>query len=149
MDSVNGESAMNDLNQSDIEKTCKQLFDEFRGILSWKWDDWVGTILAEFSADKKEDIRAILEKFFPASWDSSNIDTAPQIVQTLDEHLGGIRPTQLLFTTHPDHNAFVFCAWWPWGSQMTISLRIAIFDKNLSKAEESKLIEQLKVWAQI
>lgn len=51
---------MNDLNQSDIETICKQLLDEFRGILSWKWDDLIGTILAEFSADKEEDVRAIL-----------------------------------------------------------------------------------------
>ena len=140
---------MNDLNQSDIETICKQLFDEFRGILSWKWDDWIRTILAEFSADKEKDIRAILEKFLPISWDSSTINTAPQIVQTLGKHLGGLRPTQLLFSSHPSHDAFVFCAWWPWGDGMTISLRIAPFDKNLPKPEENKLLEQMKVWAEI
>ena len=140
---------MNDLNQSDIETICKQLLDEFRGILSWKWDDLIGTILAEFSADKEEDVRAILEKFLLISWDSSNINTAPQIVQTLGKHLGGLRPTQLLFSSDPSHDAFVFLAWRPWGNGMTISLRIAPFDKNFSKPVENKLIEQLKVWAEI
>ena len=139
---------MNDLNPSDIETICKQLFDEFRGILSWKWDDWVGTILSEISTDKEEDIRVLLEKSLPISWDSSNINTAPQIVQTLDKHLGGLRPTQRLFTSHPSDVAFVFCAWWPWGSGMAISLRISLFDKNLSKSEENKLKEQLKVWSE-
>jgi len=140
---------MNDLNQPDIETICKQLFDEIRDILSWKWDDWIGTIMTEFSVDKEEDIRTIVEKFFPVSWDSSTINKAPQIVQTLDKHLGGLRPSQLLFSSHPSHDAFVFCAWWPWGDGTTISLRIAPFDKNLSKPEEDKLIEQLKVWAEI
>jgi hypothetical protein len=31
---------MNNLNQSDIERICKQFFDDFRGVLSWKWDNW-------------------------------------------------------------------------------------------------------------
>ena len=140
---------MADLNGSDIETICKQLFDDFRGILSWKWDDWIGTILAEFSVDEEEDVRAILEKILPISWDSSTINTAPQIVQTLGEHLGGLTPTQLLFSSHPSHDAFVFCAWWPWGNGMTISLRVSAFDKNLSKPEAKKLIAQLKVWAEI
>ena len=140
---------MNDLNQTDIETICRQLFDEFRGILSWKWDDWIRTILAEFSAEKEEDIRAILDNFLPISCDSSTINTAPQIVQTLGKHLGGLRPTQLLFISHPSDDAFVFCAWWPWGDGMTISLRIAPFEKNLSNPAEHKLIEQLKVWAEI
>lgn len=140
---------MADLNQSDIETICKQLFDDFRGILSWKWDDWIGTILAEFSADKEQDVRAILEKILPISWDSSTINKAPQIVQTLGEHLGGLRPTQLLFSSHPSRDALVFCAWWPWGNGMTISLRIAPFEKDLSNPAGHKLIEQLKVWAEI
>jgi hypothetical protein len=140
---------MNDLNQSDIERTCKQIIDDFRGVLSWKWDNWVGSILSEFNTEIEKDIRVSLEKSLPLFWDSSSIQTAPQIVQTLNNRLGGIRPTQLLFTTPPSNDAFVFCAWWPWGSGMAISLRIAPFNKNLSKSEEDVLTEQLKVWAKI
>lgn len=115
---------MNDLNQSDIELICKQLFDEFQGILSWKWDDWIGTFLAEFSTDREKKIRTILGKHLPISWDSSTIKKAPQIVQALDEHLGGLRPTQFLFSSNPSNKVFVFCAWWPWGNGLNISLRI-------------------------
>ena len=140
---------MNDSNPSDIEAICKQLFDEFSGVLSWKWDDWVGTILAEFDAGKKEDVGAILGKFLPISWDGANIDTAPQIIQELDEHLGGLRPTQLLLNSDPTDNAFVFCAWWPWGNGETVSLRVAFFDNNLSKSEDDALTERLKIWAGI
>jgi hypothetical protein len=54
-----------------------------------------------------------------------------------------------MILSEPSSGAFVFCAWWPWGNGMTISLRIMPFDNNLSKAEKDKLIEQLKVWAEI
>ena len=140
---------MNNQDQFDNQTICKQLFDKFRGILSWKWDDWTATILAEFSVDKEEDVRAILEKFLPISWDSSNINKAPLIVQTVEKHLGGLRPSQFLFSSHPSSDAIVFCAWWPWGNGKTISLRIAPFDRNLTKPEKDKLIEQLKAWAEI
>ena len=140
---------MNDLNQADIEKICNQLFDDFRGVLSWKWDNWVGSILSEFNTEAEKDIRAPLERSLPLFWDCTTIQTAPQCVQMLDKRLGGLRPTQLLFASPPSNDAFVFCAWWPWGSGMAISLRIAPFNKNLSKVEESALMEQLKVWAKI
>ena len=140
---------MNDLDQQSNEAICKQLFYDFNGILTWKWDDWIGTFLAEFNVDKESNIRSILEKHLPISWDSSNISTAPQIAQKLDKHLGGLKPTQLLFGSHPFNYAFVFCAWWPWGNGEKISLRIKPFDRNLSQSEEKKLIEQLKVSAGI
>jgi hypothetical protein len=133
----------------DIGSVCKELFEGFHGLLSWKWDNWVGTILAEFDADKKEDVRAILEKFLPISWDSSSMENAPPIVQTIDKNLGGIRSGQLLFSSDPVQEAFVFCAWWPWGSGKTISIRIAPYDKSLSETEANQLMEQLKSWAEI
>ena len=140
---------MNDVNQSSNEIICKQLFHAFRGILSWKWDDWIGTFLAEIDTDKAKDVRIILEKHLPISWDNANINAAPQVVKSLDEHLGGLRPMQLLFSSDPSNEVFVFCAWWPWGSGTTISLRVAPFNESLSNPEEEKLIEQLKVLAGI
>lgn len=140
---------MNDSNQTTNESICEKLFREFRGILSWKWDDWSGTFLAEFSSNKKNDIRAILDNFFPLSWTSASINKAPQVVQDLDEHLGRLRPTQLLFSSNPADDVFVFCAWWPWASGLTISLRIAPFNQNLSDSEEEKLIDRLKEYAGI
>ena len=138
---------MNDQNQSNIETICKHLFDDFRGILSWKWDDWKGSFLAEFDVDKEGDIHVILEKFLPVVWDSSDISSAPPIVQKLDKHLGGLRPTQLLFSSDPYHESFVFCAWWPWGNGSKISIRIATLSRNISKEKEDRLIENLKVLA--
>jgi hypothetical protein len=130
-------------NQSDIETICKQLFDEFHDILSWKWDDWIGAFLAEFDIEREMEVHTVLDKYLPISWDSSNIKTAPQVIQSLDKYLGGIRSAQYLFSSDPSGGAFVFCAWWPWSNGTTISIRIAPFDRNLSKQEVDKLKRQL------
>ncbi len=138
---------MNKVRETDLKTTCKAILDAFEGLLVWKWDDRFETLQTEFGADKKETVQGILNRFFGITWDSTNIAQAPEIVQVIDEHLGGLRPGQLFFNTDPNQDAFVFCAWWPWGDGQTISIRMAPFDKKLSDAEETELINLIKGWA--
>ena len=140
---------MHDAGRSEIESVCKDILGAFQGVLSWEWDRRFGTILAEFSADIKNDIQVILDRYFNIAWDVSNIDKAPIVVRAIDKHLGGIRSGQLLFNTHPNQEAFIFCAWWPWGDGDTISIRMAPVDKTLSEIEEADLVKRLKGWAGI
>jgi len=102
------------------------------------------TVLAEFGTGKKDDIRAILEQFLPVAWDSSNIDNAPDMVQTINEHLGGLWPGQRLLTSEPEGDIPIFCAWWPWGDGKTISIRIAPFCQTVSDSEKVGKIQVLK-----
>lgn len=133
----------------DIAAIGKALFDEFDGVLTWKWDDWIGTILAEFNAAQKDNIRAMLGRHLPVAYDIESMENAPAIVRTLDSNLGGLRSGQLLFSSDPSQDAFVFCAWWPWGDGQTISIRVAPYDSRLSQAEADQLMEQMKGWAGI
>ncbi len=102
------------MNQSENETICEQLLYDFRGLLTWEWDDWVGTFLANFNTTKEFNIRVILEKHLPMLWDVSNIQTAPHEIQEVYNHLGKLRPTQFLFSSDPSDEVFVYCAWWPW-----------------------------------
>jgi hypothetical protein len=137
---------MNDRNKSGLESVCKELWSAFQGILSWKWDSRFGAVLAEFGTGKKESIRAILERSLSITWHSSNIDNAPDIVREINSHLGGLRSGQLLFTSDPDREALIFCAWWPWGDGKAISIRIAPFYKKLSDSEKAEKIQLFKEW---
>ena len=137
---------MHDLGKTGVENICKDLWGAVQGVLSWKWDSRLEAVLAEFGADKKDDIRAILERFLPMPWDDSNLVEAPDIVRTINSHLGGLRPGQQLFTSDPKGDAFVFCAWWPWGDGKTISIRIAPFYQKLSDPEKAEKIQLLKGW---
>lgn len=128
------------------EKECKKLFSAFQGSLSWKWDGRLETVLAEFGADKKDDVRAILERSLHVAWDSSNIGKAPDIVRTINHHLGGLWPGQRLFTSDPEGDDIIFCAWWPWGDGKTLSIRLAPFYPKLSDPEKDEKIRHLKGW---
>jgi len=137
---------MNDLNQSDIENVCKEFFVAFQGILSWRWDSRFETALAEFLADNKDSVRAILGRCLGIAWDSSNIAKAPDAVRMIATRLGGLRSGQLLFASDSNQKAFVFGAWWPWGDGKTISIRVAPCDKGLSDSEMAALIKLFKGW---
>jgi hypothetical protein len=137
---------MHDLNKSDLENICREFLSAFQGVLSWKWDSRFETVLAEFSVGNKDRVRAILERYLSIAWDSSTIGNAPDIVLMIDSHLGGLMSGQLLFTSDPNQDAFIFCAWWPWGDGKTISIRVAPFDKRLSDSEMAELIKLFKGW---
>lgn len=135
---------MGDLAEKGFENHCKKLSSAFQGVLSWKWDSRLETVLAEFGTGKKDDIRAILERSLPMAWDSSSINKGPDIVQTVTGHLGGLWPGQQLFSSDPEGEALIFCAWWPWGDGKTISIRIAPFYLSLSGPEKAEKIQLLK-----
>ena len=137
---------MDDPNLSGPESDCKELGGVFQGVLLWKWDSRFETVWSEFGADKKDLVRAFLERYLRLTWDSSNIGKAPDIVQTIDSRLGRLRTGQLLFTSDPSLDTLIFCAWWPWGDGKAISIRIAPSYKKLSESKKAEKIRLLKGW---
>ena len=133
-----------DLTNKDIEHVCRELANAFQGNLSWKWDRRFETVLAEFSVDKKETVRAILERYLSATWDSSNVGNAPDIVRTVESHFGGLWPGQLLFTSDPKRDALIFGTWWPWGDGKEISIRIGPSYSTLTDSKRDEKIQQFK-----
>jgi hypothetical protein len=132
--------------KSKLEKDCEEILNAFQGILSWKWDSRFDTVLAEFSAEDKENIRAILDKYLKITWNHSNIRNAPAVVKKINSHLGKLRSGQLLFTSDPNRDVVIFCAWWPWGDGKTISLRIASSCKELSASKKAGKNQRTKRW---
>jgi len=135
---------MRDLNKTDIENVSRELVITFQKILSWKWDSYFDTLLAEFDVGDKDNIRVLLERFFGRTWDGSNIGKAPDLVQMINSHLGGLRPGQLLFTSDPSQDAIIFGAWWPWGNGKTVSIRIAPYYRKLSDSEKAEQVKRFK-----
>ncbi|PKN53293.1 MAG: hypothetical protein CVU55_01340 [Deltaproteobacteria bacterium HGW-Deltaproteobacteria-13] len=140
---------MHDPDKSEVENDCKELLKAFKGVLSWQWDSRFETVLAEFRADNKDSIRTILDRYLSNAWNSSNIGTAPDIVQNIGNRLGKLRAGQLLLTSDPNREIFIYCAWWPWGNGKDISIRIAPCYKKLSDSEKADKIKQFRNWFEI
>jgi hypothetical protein len=123
---------------------CARLRSALEGILEWKWDGRFGTFLAEFPSEKKEWVQEILDRYLVNRWDSATIGEAPEIAQRVKGHLGGLMLGQMLLVSDPGVDPLVYCAWWPWGSGQTISIRIGLFSETTDAKEKSSLTEALK-----
>ena len=132
------------LKKSDLEKVSRELLSASWGVFSWKWDHRFEAFLTEFSADNRDEFRAILERDFSNVWDSSNIRKAPDIVKMCSNYFGGLRSGQLLFTSDPSQDIVIFGAWWPWGNGETISLRIASPSKEIQYEKKTGFFKRLK-----
>jgi hypothetical protein len=112
------------LKKSDLKKVCREFLTASWEVFSWRWDSRFEALVSEFSADDRDEFRAVLERDLSLVWDSSNIREAPDIVKVCNDNFGGLQSGQLLFTSDPNQDIFIFGAWWPWGDGETISLRI-------------------------
>ncbi len=94
-----------------------------------------------------EDIETVknnLEGFFENKWDSSSIKKASKPEKKLVKNFSGLQSGQILFTAI-DENMILFGAWWPWGDNSKVSLRIGFFSLN-DKLDEEDVIKHLTEW---
>lgn len=130
---------------SSEENFCRELFGALNGG-TWKWDDRFECLLAEFRVADQDKVRAVMQRHLANAWDVSNIDGAPDVVQFLDNHFGGLRAGQILFTSDPSQNDLIYCSWWPWGDGKTISIRFSPFYILLPDSKKIERIKLFKSW---
>ena len=118
------------MSNPELHNACKNIASALNGILSWKWDDRFGVVLAEFSTEEKDKILSVLEQHFNSTWDMSSIQIAPENVYAAADLLGRLNEEQVFFTSAIEKEILIFCAWWPWGNGKTISIRIAPFPSS-------------------
>jgi len=132
-----------------IENICTEFVNTFQNQLTWEWDDRFEAVLATCKTENKEDIRLFLKHHFNKVWDDSNTEDASDAVLDAISHFGGLMPRQLLFTSDPNQDLFLCCAWWPWNNGNTISLRIAPFSKKLTDEDKVELNKKMKEWFRV
>ena len=137
---------MADLIQFDLEKTCKAFFHQFEELLIWEWDDRFHMVLAILSVKDQQKICAVIEQHFVMTWNNANIGQAPGRVQAIKQNMGGLMATQLLFTSDPDQEDFIYCAWWPWMDGENVSIRLAIENKTLQEDGKEQYLNDFKGW---
>ena len=129
---------------SDIETLCRNLIEQLGGELNWKWDERFDTALAEFEVADSERFHALLADHVGTVWDYSTIDSAPDIVRRLCSQFGNLMPGQLLFASDDDSGNVLFCAWWPWGNGVKVSIRVAPYQSDTSASSGDRRSSLLK-----
>ncbi len=137
---------MGDLDEAGMEEICRGLAASLQGILSWKWDRRFETVLAEFSVDRKDQVRAILERYLHQTSDNASVGNGPELVRAVETNFGGLWPGQLLFASDPKREVMIFGTWWPWADGKEISIRIGPAFRTSAESGRDEQLQRFRTW---
>ncbi len=122
-----------------VKKTCLGLQQEFHAHLLWQWEERYGVVFSEFRTDKQAMVRETLGRHLGREWPGTEIAMAPGTIQSLANSLGGMREGQKLLISDPEQERMVFCAWWPWGSGETVTIRLGVYGHSMPRREQEEI----------
>ena len=96
---------------------------------NWELDARFSTPFVQLDIDDSDPVKESMSRIFDNQWDNTTIGNATVLEKSLARSLFGIEKEQLLFTTVED-STLIFCAWWPWGSNSKVSLRIGYYSEE-------------------
>lgn len=111
----------------------------------WEWDDMLNTTLVVFDTQHADFVLEVMRSVFEQEWDFFSFHDPDESVQAYFTEILGIVPGQTLFTTRIPP-AILFAAWWPWGNNKSVSLRIGIYSTDDTILNREEIENQLCQW---
>lgn len=92
----------------------------------WSWDYRFNCAASSFHVDLTEEAEQALVSVFAETYDHRTLSKAPDFIRELSEEVGGIRSDQRIYTTRTGGRLSPYGLWWPWGDEITISMRVGL-----------------------
>ncbi len=92
----------------------------------WSWDTRFNCVASSFPVELTNDAAGVVLSALPHEYNYRTIQSAPKVVQDVAENTGGVRADQRLFCSTPGGRIVAFGLWWPWGDDVTISMRVGL-----------------------
>jgi len=92
----------------------------------WSWDYRLNCVASSFHVDLTSEAENAVLGSFADVFDQRTIDRASDNIIELAETSGGIRSDQKIYVMRSTGRLMPFAMWWPWGDEITISLRVGL-----------------------
>lgn len=92
----------------------------------WSWDYRFNCVASSFHVDLTRDCEKALLSVLPEIFDQRSMERAPEHIVEMVEAVGGVRPDQRIYTLRSGGRLTPYAMWWPWGDEITISLRVGL-----------------------
>ncbi len=103
----------------------------------WSWDSRFSCLASSFHVDLQDEALEAVRATFRREWGTHSLTQAPPLIQELAQLTSGVRAEQRLFSMDPTSGTVAFGLWWPWGDDLTISLRVGLTGALAVDAEAS------------
>ena len=126
-----------------LEDICQRISLNIPEKCPWRWDKEFNLALSVIDRQDEIMVELPLTLEFSHKWDFATINHADSAIRDYFQAGFGIVPGQKLFTMDPVNDVVLYAAWWPWGDDERISLRlglVSVSDEKLDNAEIKRLI---------
>lgn len=115
---------------SPLEKICYKICLNIPATYKWKWDQKRNMAVVVLDEEDAEMVFYPLFKEFRHHWNFSSTNNAQKAVTEYVNSEFGLMPGQAFFTSHMVCNLVMGVAWWPWGNDDKVSMRVCLIPVN-------------------
>ncbi len=112
----------------------------------WEWDGWFATPMTLIEPAAQAQFDSALRACLPCVWEHADTHANRAGVGEVSRVLGGLEQGQRLYTTVLDVSPVVVVAWWPWGREARVSLRVGLYLQGLRPDLLAWCQGQLRPW---
>ncbi|BBO80016.1 hypothetical protein [Desulfosarcina ovata] len=112
----------------------------------WRWDKEFNLALTVIDSKDEIMVELPLALEFANKWDFSTIYEAEAPLRDFFQAGFGIIPGQKVFTTDPIDGIVLYVAWWPWGDEERISLRLGLMSISGNKLDHTEMKKRVCHW---
>jgi hypothetical protein len=135
-----------------LKTICQRISLNIPDHCPWRWDKEFDLALTVINSQDEIMIALPLTLEFAHTWDFMTINEADAPLRDFLQSGFGLVPGQKMYSSDSVQGVVLFIAWWPWGADDRISLRLGLIaetEQILTRAEARKLICEwlnLTVW---
>ena len=113
---------------------------------SWQWDKEFDLALLVFDRSDSDLMYFPLAKEFERQWDHDSIDNPENSFCAYVNSAFGVVPGQRVFSSSEIDGLMLFVAWWPWGDDSKVSLRMGLVSSREPEKSKERYNSHLKSW---
>jgi hypothetical protein len=117
------------LNANSLERfgqICRKICLNIPAGHRWHWDQRRNMAVIVLDEQDAEMVFYPLFKEFCSHWNFSSINKASVEINNYIHTEYGLMPGQVFFTSYPLNDTVLGVAWWPWGDDQKVSMRIGL-----------------------
>ena len=132
-----------------FQEICRKICINIPDSYVWEWDEKRNMAVNVLDGEDAELVFFPLFKEFMHHW---NFSSPPPDNASITEFVNtkfGLMPGQVLFTSYPLYNLVLCVAWWPWGEDQKVSMRVGLIPVNKAKLRKGVAYQCLRRWLKI
>lgn len=129
-----------------LETVCQRISLNIPKNCPWRWDKEFNLALTVIDTQDEIMVELPLTLEFSHKWDFTTINDAEAPIRDFFQAGFGIVPGQKVLTMDPINGVVLYAAWWPWGDDERISLRLGLVSVSGEKLENSVVKSLICRW---